>query len=54
MKIIVRISFNFKLMKHLYLLPLALLLAACGSQAPDIDDLKEQSYPLVGAGAYGG
>ena len=34
-------------MKHFYLLPLALLLAACGNQAPDIDDLKEQSYPLV-------
>ena len=29
-----------------YLLPLALLVAAC-SEAPTIDDLKEDSYPLV-------
>ena len=35
-----------KTMKRLYLLPLALLAAACSS-APTIDDLKEDSYPLV-------
>ena len=34
-------------MKHFYLLPLALLVAACGNEAPSIDDLKEDSYPLV-------
>ena len=34
-------------MKHFYLLPLALLVAACGNGAPDLDDLKENSYPLV-------
>ncbi len=33
-------------MKVLYLIPLALLVAGCAS-APDIDDLKEDSYPLV-------
>lgn len=33
-------------MKPFYLLPLALLVAGCSS-APDIDDLKENSYPLV-------
>jgi hypothetical protein len=33
-------------MKHFYLFPLALLVAAC-SGAPTIDDLKEDSYPLV-------
>lgn len=33
-------------MKHFYLFPLALLVAAC-SDAPTIDDLKEDSYPLV-------
>ena len=33
-------------MKLHYLLPLALLMVACNS-APDIDDLKEDSYPLV-------
>lgn len=33
-------------MKSVYLLSLALLMAAC-SGAPDIDDLKEDSYPLV-------
>ena len=33
-------------MKHYYLFPLALLVAACSS-APAIDDLKEDSYPLV-------
>ena len=33
-------------MKHFYLFPLALLVAAC-SEAPTIDDLKEDSYPLV-------
>ena len=33
-------------MKRLYLLPLALLAFACSS-APTIDDLKEDSYPLV-------
>ena len=33
-------------MKAFYLLPLALLVAAC-SEAPTIDDLKEDSYPLV-------
>ena len=33
-------------MKHFYLLPLVLLVAAC-SEAPSIDDLKEDSYPLV-------
>lgn len=37
---------NFIAMKSVYLLPLALLMAAC-SGAPDIDDLKEDSYPLV-------
>lgn len=34
-------------MKHFYLFPLALLLLAGCSAAPDIDDLKEDSYPLV-------
>ena len=34
-------------MKHFYLYPLALLVAACGNEAPSIDDLKEDSYPLV-------
>ena len=34
-------------MKAFYLLPLALLVAACGNEAPSIDDLKEDSYPLV-------
>jgi len=34
-------------MKHLYLLLVALLVAACGGGAPDIDDLEEDSYPLV-------
>ena len=34
-------------MKALCLLPLALLVAACGNDAPSIDDLKEDSYPLV-------
>lgn len=34
-------------MKHLYLLPLALLVAACGGGAPSIDDLEEDSLPLV-------
>ena len=34
-------------MKAFYLLPLALLVAACGNDAPSIDDLKEDSYPLV-------
>ena len=33
-------------MKHFYLFPLALLVAAC-SGAPSIDDLKEDSYPFV-------
>lgn len=33
-------------MKLFYLFPLALLVAAC-SDAPTIDDLKEDSYPLV-------
>ena len=33
-------------MKHFYLFPLALLAVACSS-APTIDDLKEDSYPLV-------
>ena len=33
-------------MKAFYLFPLALLMAAC-SEAPTIDDLKEDSYPLV-------
>ena len=33
-------------MKPFYLIPLALLVAAC-AEAPDIDDLKENSYPLV-------
>lgn len=33
-------------MKPYYLLPLALLAFACNN-APDIDDLKEDSYPLV-------
>ena len=34
-------------MKHFYLFPLVLLAAACGNEAPSIDDLKEDSYPLV-------
>ena len=34
-------------MKHLYLLPWALLVAACGGGAPSIDDLEEDSLPLV-------
>ena len=34
-------------MKHYYLFPLVLLAAACGNEAPSIDDLKEDSYPLV-------
>lgn len=34
-------------MKHFYLFPLALLLLAGCNTAPDIDDLKEDSYPLV-------
>ena len=34
-------------MKHFYLFPLALLLAACGGGAPSIDDLEQDSYPLV-------
>ena len=34
-------------MKHLYLLPVALLVAACGGGAPSIDDLEEDSLPLV-------
>ena len=34
-------------MKHFYLFPLALLVAACGGGAPSIDDLKEDSYPFV-------
>ena len=34
-------------MKRFYLFPLALLVAACGNEAPSIDDLKEDSYPLV-------
>ena len=33
-------------MKASYLFPLALLVTAC-SEAPTIDDLKEDSYPLV-------
>ena len=33
--------------KAFYLFPLALLVAACGNEAPSIDDLKEDSYPLV-------
>ena len=33
-------------MKHFYLFPLARLVAAC-NDAPTIDDLKEDSYPLV-------
>lgn len=33
-------------MKAFYLFPLVLLVAAC-SEAPTIDDLKEDSYPLV-------
>ena len=35
-------------MKAFFILPLALLVAACGNDAPSIDDLKEDSYPLVG------
>ena len=34
-------------MKAFFILPLALLVAACGNDAPSIDDLKEDSYPLV-------
>ena len=34
-------------MKHLYLLPVALLVAACGGGAPSIDDLEDDSLPLV-------
>ena len=34
-------------MKHFYLFPLALMVAACGGGAPSIDDLKEDSYPFV-------
>ncbi len=34
-------------LKAFYLLPLALLVAACGNDAPSIDDLEEDSYPLV-------
>ena len=34
-------------MKHFYLFPLALLVVACGNEAPGIDDLKEDSLPLV-------
>ena len=34
-------------MKAFYLLPLALLLAACGNEAPSIDDLEADSAPLV-------
>ena len=33
--------------KAFYLLPLALLVAACGGSAPSIDDLEENSAPLV-------
>ena len=33
--------------KAFYLLPLALLVAACGNEAPNIDDLEENSAPLV-------
>ena len=33
-------------MKHFLLIPLALLVAACAG-APSLDDLKENSYPLV-------
>ena len=36
-----------KSMKAIYLLPLALLVAACGNEAPSIDDLEEDSAPLV-------
>lgn len=34
-------------MKNFYLFPLALLVAACGNEAPGIDDLEQDSYPLV-------
>ena len=34
-------------MKAIYLFPLALLVAACGNEAPSIDDLEEDSAPLV-------
>ena len=34
-------------MKHFYLFPLALLLAACGNEGPSVDDLRDDSYPLV-------
>ena len=34
-------------MKQRCLLPIALLVAACGNGAPGIDDLEEDSYPLV-------
>lgn len=34
-------------LKAFYLLPLALLVAACANDAPSIDDLEEDSYPLV-------
>jgi len=34
-------------MKAFYVFPLALLVAGCGNDAPSIDDLKEDSYPLV-------
>lgn len=34
-------------MKSHYLLLLALLVAACGNEAPSIDDLEQDSYPLV-------
>ncbi len=33
-------------MKHFYLFPLTLLLLAGCNTSPDIDDLKEDSYPL--------
>ena len=34
-------------MKHFYLLPLALLVAACGNEAPSIDFMEEDSYSYV-------
>ena len=34
-------------MKPFFIIPLALLVAACGGSAPSIDDLEEDSYPLV-------
>ena len=33
--------------KAFYLLSLALLLTACSGTAPDMDDLRDNSYPLV-------